>query len=242
MPQFRHLPALHHFGKAHDTVVAGMYFHQSPGVFPDGPFIIPYIGLIGGAHLPQGSTAALHDLRHPEASTDLHQFPSGNHHLAPLGQSRKQQQYCSRIIVYHKSCFRSRKFAQKSFHMGIAMPPLPGFHIIFQSGVIPGCFIGCPGRPLPQTGPAQIGVQRYTGAVYHRTQRGPMQSMRPAGDALTKLVQFRQCFQFPGKHLFPKGADTSAYRLYQIRMRNIYTKSCQGGKPQQIIHFGKAAQ
>jgi hypothetical protein len=145
--------------------------HQRPGVLPDGPLIVAQVGLVGGAHLPQQRAAALHDIRHPEGSADLHQLAPGRGHLAACGHGREDQQHRRRVVVDHHGALRPGEPAQQLLHMGIAQPAPAVGHVILQRGVIPRHLLHGRRGPSGQARPAQIRVQHHAGAVDDAPQR-----------------------------------------------------------------------
>ena len=74
------------FGKAHDAEVGGMHLQQGTGILADGSFVVPQVGFVGGAHLPERAAALLHNFGDAERAADLHQFSTGGDDLAPLAQ------------------------------------------------------------------------------------------------------------------------------------------------------------
>ena len=177
--QRHHILQRYRLGKAHDAEIAGVDLQERPGIFPDGRFIVPQMGLVGGAHLPQDAAALHHDIRDAEGAADLHQLPPGGHHLAALAHGGKDQQDGGGVVVDHHGALRAGDAAEQGLGVAVAGAAAALLHIIFQRGIAPGHRIGRLGRPLGKAGPAQIGMQHHAGGVDHRPQGRPGFLRRP---------------------------------------------------------------
>ena len=144
----------HGLGKAHDLEVAGMYFQKRPGLRADGIFIVSQVGLVGGAHFPEGTAALDHDLRNPEGTADLHQLSPGGNDFTALAQGTEDQQHGGGVVVDHHGCLGAGDLADQGLDVVVAGATLALGQVIFQSGVTPGYGGHCIGSPLAQTGPA----------------------------------------------------------------------------------------
>ena len=91
MGQLHQIGQRHTSAETHNAVIAGMDLQKSSGLWLDGVPVVPQMGFVGGAHLPQAAAALGHDLRNPEGAADLHQFSPGDHYLAAVADGTESQ-------------------------------------------------------------------------------------------------------------------------------------------------------
>ena len=230
------------FAEAHDAVVAGVNLHKRPGLFGDGPVVVPQVGLVGGAHFLQLCAAGFHNIRHPEGAADFHQLPTGGDDLPPLGHIRQDQKHGGGVVVHHQGTLRPGQAAQKFLHMAVTGAPLTGLEVVFQGGIGLGHRLGSRRRPVRNTGTAQVGMQNDAGGVDDLPQRGLRLPGGIGHDLLAQASNLRQLLQLAAEDIPPEILQNLPHRLGHILRRNTLAQLLQGRLLHQLIHLGDLTQ
>jgi len=88
-------------GEAHQREVRPVHLRHQRRRRRERPLEVRPSGAVRGPHLHERGVGLAHHVRDPEAAADLHQLPTGHHHLPALGERGKNQERRRGAVVHH---------------------------------------------------------------------------------------------------------------------------------------------
>ena len=216
------------FGKALNTVVAGVDLHQQRGIVIHRLAIIFGMGAVGGTHFVQLATRLAHHVGDAKCPADLHQFAARDHHFATAGGGRQHQQNGRRVVVHDTGVFRAGDLAQQIGNGAIAMAAPGVVEIIFERHRRAHRAGNRLHGRLRLDGAPQIGMQYRTGEIKHRTQGAPLAGGEPLlTGVLPVMAPVRE--RLPLANLFPRLIQHLAQLRHHLRMAVLRQQGRKSG-------------
>src|SRR5262249_3750297 len=121
---------------------------------------------VGRAHLAEVAAAGLHDLRHPEAAADLHQFGAAYQDFLSDGERVEREKDSAGAVVYDKGRLSPGEQPELPLESQIAVAARLRGGVPFEVAVAgEGPYIEL-FDDRPEWSPAKIGVDQNTRAVH----------------------------------------------------------------------------
>ena len=215
--------------------VRAVHFEEHPGLGPDRFLVVSNVRAIGGAHLNEPGPALGDDRGHPERTPDLHQLPTGDDDLVPLGELVQHQDHGRGVVIHDQGVAGAAQLSEQPRTVVVARPTRAALEIVFQIRVPVGDFRERRPGGRRQRRPPQIRVQRYTRGVDHAAERAlihrPQLTVRPRGDL--RFVGRRRAVT--GRQLPPQILQRSSKGTGHERARALRQKPAKGGRAQERI-------